>query len=257
MTTQAKRIFASANLAAADDAPLYMRIKKIIREAMDSGMLQKGDAMPGERDIATLLDVSRVTVRKAFSELVDDGILIQKRGSGTYVGGPLVKVEQPLSRLTSFTEDMKLRGLSTQSQWLSRQVEFATPEEALKLSLSPQEKVSRLKRLRFANDVPMAIEAATIPERFLNDPSVVSTSLYAVLGSQGYKPVRALQRLHAVALEADEAKLLCVPTHSPALLIERISFLSDGRPVEFTLSHYRGDTYDFVAELSLAPEAAS
>jgi GntR family transcriptional regulator len=256
-TTPGQRVFAKANLAVADDAPLYMRIKRIINSAAASGDLRNGDAIPSERDVAELLNVSRVTVRKAFSELVREGVLNKKHGSGTYVGGPAVRVEQPLSRLTSFTEDMKLRGIATRAEILSQQSAMPTPEEALKLSLSPSERVSRWRRLRFANDVPIAIEYAVIPERFLPEVSAVGGSLYAALDAGGFRPVRALQRLHAVALDEAEAALLDVSTASPALLIERISYLADGRVVEFTTSHYRGDSYDFIAELTLAPETAS
>jgi GntR family transcriptional regulator len=255
--TPGQRVFTKAVLAAADDSPLYMRIKRIITEAAADGVLRVGDAIPSERDVAEMLKVSRVTVRKAFSELVREGVLNKKRGSGTYVGGPVIKVEQPLSRLTSFTEDMKLRGIVTRAEILSRQSAMPTPEEALKLSLSPSDRVTRWRRLRFANDVPIAIEHAVIPERFLPDPSAVAGSLYAALDAGGFRPVRALQRLHAVALDDEEASLLDVPTASPALFIERISYLADGRVVEFTTSQYRGDSYDFVAELTLASEAVS
>jgi GntR family transcriptional regulator len=252
--TPGKSIFAASKFAVADDAPLYMRVKRLVNDAMAAGTLRSGDAIPSERDVAELLSVSRVTVRKAFTELVTEGLLTQKRGSGTYVGGAPQRLEQPLSRLTSFSEDMKLRGLDTRAEWLSRATELATPEEALKLSLSPSDKVSRFKRLRFANDVPLALEDAAIPERFLPDAESVQASLYAALDARGFKPVRALQRLHAIALEAEEARLLGVEAGAPALFIERVSYLADGRVVEFTTSHYRGDLYDFVAELTLAAE---
>ena len=252
--TVGKRVFAASKLAVADDAPLYMRVKRLVNEAMSDGTLRSGDAIPSERDVAELLKVSRVTVRRAFTEMVNEGLLTQKRGSGTYVGGVPQRLEQPLSRLTSFSEDMKLRGLETRAEWLSRATELATPEEALKLSLSPSDKVSRFKRLRFANDVPLAIEEAVIPERFLPDANLVQASLYAALDARGFKPVRALQRLHAIGLEIHEAELLDVEPGAAALFIERVSYLADGRAVEFTTSHYRGDLYDFVAELSLATE---
>ncbi|MDE2384892.1 MAG: GntR family transcriptional regulator [Alphaproteobacteria bacterium] len=252
--TVGKRIFAATRLAKADDAPLYMRVKRLVNEAVDDGTLQAGDAIPSERDVADMLNVSRVTVRKAFTELVNEGLLTQRRGSGTYVGGVPQRLEQPLSRLTSFSEDMKLRGLETHAQWLSRATEFATPEEALKLSLSPSDRVSRFKRLRFANGTPMAIEEAVIPERFLPDVHAVQASLYAALDARGFKPVRALQRLHAIGLEGEEAAMLEVAPGAAALFIERVSYLPDGRAVEFTTSHYRGDLYDFVAELTLAAE---
>ena len=97
----------------------------------------------------------------------------------------------------------------------------------------------------------MAIEHAVVPARYLPDPTVVDGSLYAVLNARGYAPRRALQRLHAVLLSPEQAKLLNVLPASPALYIERRSFLDTGEPIEFTSSYYRGDAYDFVAELSI------
>jgi GntR family transcriptional regulator len=250
----AQRIFALSRFDTADEAPLYERLKRLVRDAVAAGDLKAGDAIPSERDIASMLDVSRVTVRKAFAELVADGLLVQRRGSGTYVNGPARRIEQPLSRLTSFSEDMRLRGLKTDADWLDRSCGLPTPEEALKLSISPSEQVSRFHRLRRADGVPMAIELAVIPHRFLPDPLSVGASLYAALETRGFRPARALQRLHATALQPQEAKLLDQPVGGPALFIERISYLADGRTVEFTRSHYRGDSYDFIAELTIAAE---
>jgi GntR family transcriptional regulator len=251
----ARRVFAAYRFEAKESAPLYLRLKMLVQDAITQGDLKPGDAVPSERDVATLLDISRVTVRKAFTELVDEGVLVQRRGSGTYVRERTGRIEQPLSRLTSFSEDMQLRGFKTEADWLDRSTGLPTPEEALKLSISPSEHVCRFHRLRRANGEPLAIELAVVPHRFLDDPSAVTYSLYDALGAKGFRPVRALQRLHATALKAQEAIWLDQPDGSPALFIERISFLPDGRIVEFTRSHYRGDSYDFVAELTLAQEA--
>lgn len=249
------KVFARSRFKSADPAPLYARLKKLVAEAVAGGELKEGDAIPAERDVAEMLEVSRVTVRRAFSELVAEGVLVQRRGSGTYVNGPARRIEQPLSRLTSFTQDMQLRGLKTDADWLERSTGLPTPEEAMKLSISPSDLVCRFARLRRADGIPMAIERAVIPARIIGDPLAVEGSLYAALDERGSRPVRALQRLHATALSPEAAKLLDLPDGSPALFIERISYLPDGHIVEFTRSHYRGDSYDFVAELSLAPEA--
>ena len=255
--SNAQPVFALRRFESAGNAPLYARVKKLVHEAVSAGELKEGDAIPGERDVAQMLDISRVTVRKAFAALVAEGLLVQRRGSGTYVANLPKRIEQPLSRLTSFTQDMELRGLRTDADWLDRSVGLPTPEEALKLSLSPGEYVSRFHRLRRADDLPMAIELAVIPHKFLPDPLSVGGSLYAALEARGVRPVRALQRLHATALNGEEARLLELPDGSPALFIERISYVPDGRIVEFTRSRYRGDSYDFVAELTIAPEASS
>ncbi len=246
--------FARDGLSGGAATPLYLRLQEEIKAALASGSLKPLSALPAEREIAAALNISRVTVRKALSGLVNEGLLEQRQGSGTFVSGRPPTVEQPLSRLTSFSEDMRQRGLATTSRWLDRGVSVTSTREAIHLALSPQDKVSRLRRLRFADGVPMAIERATIPQRYLADPEVVQTSLYAMLGELGFKPVRALQRLSAANLGREEAGLLEVPAGSAALSIERVSYLANGQPVEFTRSFYRGDIYDFVAELNLGQD---
>lgn len=245
------RIFDRARIADESPEPLYRKLKKLVTDAIAQGHLTNDDAIPAERDLARMLGISRVTVRKAFADLVAEGVLVQRQGSGTFVAPRSQRIEQPLSRLTSFTEDMRLRGIRTDADWLDRSIALPTPEEAIVLALSPGEKITRLHRLRRADDQPLAIERASIPHHFLPDPDFAGTSLYAALEERGHRPVRALQRLHAVALTAREGELLGLAEGSPALFIQRVSYLADGRIVEFTRSHYRGDLYDFVAELHL------
>ncbi len=105
--------------------------------------------------------------------------------------------------------------------------------------------------LRISGDTPLAIERAAISAAILPDPEAIGTSLYAHLDKSGNRPVRAIQRIRAVSLEEDDAALLEVSAGVASLHIERTSYLASGRVVEFTRSIYRGDTYDFVAELRL------
>lgn len=231
--------------------PLYLQLQQTIEEAVRNGTLKPDAALPGERDLAKQLGISRVTVRKAITGLVKRGVLVQRWGSGTFVAHQM-RLEQPLSRLSSFTDDMSARGLSSTAVLLSRSIGPASPDELMALGLSPGDHVSRVNRLRLADGVPLAIEHAVVPSRFLPDPSAVKQSLYAVLHDQGYLPSRALQRLHAVLLTEEQAALLQVPALSPALYIERRSFTHGGDIVEFTSSYYRGDAYDFVAELTIS-----
>lgn len=252
--TRVAAMFGAAPLSPDDPAPLYLRLQERIKSAIEGGTLKPLDALPGERDIAEAFHVSRVTVRKALAALVETGLLRQRQGSGTFVASPPQRVEQALSRLTSFSEDMRLRGLAPTARWLARETSLASPREAMRLSLSPSDRVSRLRRLRLAGGTPMAIELATIPTRYLPDPEEVSHSLYAVLEARGVRPMRALQRLSAANLSAGDAALLDVAPGAAALAIDRLAFLCDGTPVEFTQSWYRGDAYDFVAELTLRRE---
>lgn len=225
----------------------WMRVRTLIERAIASGELPPGSALPSERDFSQQLALSRVTVRKAIASLVADDVLIQRQGAGTFVAGRIVK---SFSRLTSFSDDLRARGMNPRSVFLSRGSGEVTPQEAMALSLSPGMRVARLHRLRYAGDQPLAIERTAVPLNLLPDPDLVANSLYETLDSLGLRPQRALQRLRAVNFDADQARQLDVAVGAAGLLIERRSFLEDGRVVEFTCSWYRGDMYDFVAELT-------
>src|SRR5689334_4400602 len=229
--------------------PLYQQLQRALRHAIETRVLGPDDALPPERDLATDFSVSRITVRKAIDGLVGEGLLVRRQGSGTFVRA---RVEKNFSKLTSFSEDMRARGLNPRSIWLRRSAGTVTPEEALTLRASPGTPVYRFHRIRFANEAPMALEYATILASCLPSLDAVESSLYVALERAGNRPVRALQRLRAVLFTAEQAQLLEAQEKDAGLLVERLGFLKDGRAAEFTQSYYRGDIYDFVAELSIA-----
>ena len=227
--------------------PLYRRLQDALRRAIENSVLGPQDALPPERDLASDFAVSRITVRKALDGLVAEGLLIRKQGAGTFVSG---RVEKQFAKLTSFSEDMAARGRTPRSEWLLRASGTVTPEESLILGLSPGAPVYRFNRIRFADDMPMAIEYSKIPGFGLASADAVEDSLYSALQAQGNRPTRALQRLRAVLIDPERARLLGVEPGAAVLYIERRGFLDDGRVVEATESWYRGDAYDFVAELN-------
>jgi GntR family transcriptional regulator len=229
--------------------PLYQQLQRALRQAIESHVLGPDDALPPERDLAVDFSVSRITVRKAIEGLVGEGMLVRRQGSGTFV---CARVEKNFSKLTSFSEDMRARGRNPRSVWLRKAAGTVTPEESLTLRSSPGTPVYRFHRIRFADDAPMALEYATILASCLPSLEAVESSLYAALEQAGNRPVRALQRLRAVLFTAEQAELLQAKEKGPGLLVERLGFLQDGSAAEFTQSFYRGDIYDFVAELSLA-----
>jgi GntR family transcriptional regulator len=244
-------MFAADPVVLPQGGPLYLQLKRWIEDAIGRGAIKPGDALPSERDLALKVDVSRVTVRKAVQQLVRDGVLVQRHGSGTFVAQPARRVEQSLSQLTSFTEDMARRGMNTRAVWLDRGLYTPSPEETVVLGLSAGDRVARIARLRLSNEVPMAIERAALSARVLPDPEAIASSLYAHLEKSHNRPVRALQRIRATSLNEEDAGLLEVAPGVAGLSIERTSYLASGRVIEFTRSIYRGDAYDFVAELRL------
>ncbi|MET0225739.1 MAG: GntR family transcriptional regulator [Dokdonella sp.] len=234
-------------MSAASLRPLaYLDLRATLQRQIESGALTPGLALPGERELAQQHAVSRVTVRKAIEGLVADGLLVQRQGSGTFVGARIVR---PFSHLTSFSDELRARGLAPRSETLASESGAATPDESMALNLAPGARVVRLRRLRYAGDEPLALERSSVPAFALASARSVRDSLYAALDKRGMRPQRALQRLRAVAFDAEAARLLHVKSGSAGLLIERRGFLANGRAVELTYSHYRGDAYDFVAEL--------
>ena len=231
-------------------APLYQQLQRALRGAINKQVLASDEALPPERDLAEEFQISRITVRKALDGLVTEGLLSRRQGAGTFV---TARVEKSFSKLSSFSEDMLSRGRTPHSDWLSRSVGAVTPAESMTLGLSPGTPVYRFNRIRYADGSPMALEYSTVPGFCLPSVDAVENSLYDALEKHGARPTRALQRLRAVLFMAEQAELLGVADKAAGLLIERRGFLKDGRPVEFTQSYYRGDAYDFVAELNWLP----
>lgn len=244
-------IFAPALWFREGRGPRYAQLYRHIVSAIQSGQLPPDAQLPPERDLAEIAEVSRVTVRKAVAQLVDEGLVDQRRGAGSFVRGQGPKLEQSLSSLISFTENMLARGRLSSSEVLSRGLFPPTPDESMTLGLGTSDRVSRLERLRSADGVPMAVEMSSLPEDILPDPEAVGTSLYQYLRGQGRAPTRAIQRVGAINLAAREAQLLAMPLGAAVLRIDRTAYLPTGRPIEFTTGIYRSDLYDFIAELRL------
>lgn len=228
-------------------ALLYMQLQDAVRIAIHSGAFPHGFTLPPEREISERLAISRITVRKAISNLVDEGLLVRRQGSGTFVAG---RIDKQFGKLSSFSEDMAAKGRTVTSQWLAREKANITTNEALAFGLSLDALVYRFRRVRCADGEPLAIELTTVPEFALPNEGAVVASLYDALTAQGQRPARALQRLRAVTFDQKQATLLGVEVGSPALYIQRRGYNAGGQMVEFTKSWYRGDAYDFVSEIN-------
>lgn len=214
--------------------------------------LTVGNAIPAERQLGLDLGVSRLTVRAAIDELVREGYLVRRRGSGTFVAEP--KVAKGID-ITSFSDDMRARGLTPGSRTLDLRVELAGARLGRILHVSPSEEIVAVKRLRFADDEPMAIEllhtrASLVPG--LSAADLEQNSFYDLLADRyGITIVGGTQTVEPTVTNEEESRVLGVPLHSPALLFERVTRASTGDVVEFTNSTYRGDRYRIVTEISM------
>ena len=229
-----------------DNSPLYMQVARKLVADVREGRYQVDQALPSERLLSEQLDVSRVTARKAIDQLVGQGLVVRRRGSGNYIAP---RIEQPLSSLSSFSEQLLQRGYRPSSQWLKRSIVAAAAAEQLSLGLAPHARVARLERLRLADDVVMAYEVSVIPATVLPRPESVGGSLYEHLAQSGHLPVRALQHIRAMNAPALLASQLGIPENRAVLFITRIGYLESGQAVELTHSYCRSDHYDFVAEM--------
>ena len=232
--------------------PRYLQLRRRIEEAIDEGLLPPESPLPPERELAALTGLSRVTVRKATQAMVEDGLITQRQGSGSFVAPKTRRVEQSLSRLTSFTEDMARRGYESVSNWLERGVFLPSPEEVVALALGADASVSRLARLRIASGQPMAIERASLPVDILPNPTEVTGSLYEVLERDGKRPVRAIQKISAINLGDEDADLLRVEPGMAGLRIAHMAQEVHANDLPAGEYVWRGDSYDFVAELRLS-----
>src|SRR5262249_30515084 len=153
-------------------------------EAIHAGQWEAEKALPSERLLSEKLGVSRVTARKALDVLVEQRLINRRQGSGTFI---LPRLEQPLTRLTSFTELVKTTGVEPSTVWLERKISLPSNDEVLKLAITPTTPVARLQRLRLADGTVMAIETSALPAAYLPNPLSVGHSLYAFLEGVGHR----------------------------------------------------------------------
>jgi GntR family transcriptional regulator len=209
-----------------------------------------GTAIPSERQLSVDLGVSRLTLRAALDDLAREGYLVRRRGSGTYVQQR--KISQQLT-MTSFSEDMRRRGMVPGSKTLSLTRQLAGARLGRFLNVSPGEEIVVVKRLRLADGVSMAIETLHIPSSVVPGvkPPDLEGSFYELLRARyGVEIATATQTIEPTVTNEEESAALGVPLHSPAFLFERTSRDADERTLEFVHSIYRGDRYQIVSELT-------
>lgn len=231
-----------------EGTPLYMQLARSLRDHISGGGIDPGSALPSERDLSEMAGLSRVTVRKGIKQLIDEGVLIRKQGSGTFVAR---RIEAPGTKLSSFSDDTRSRGEDPGVVWIYKSYALPTEEEATALGVPTSTRVARLGRVRLAGGEPLAIEHAVIPAMFMPDIDGLGDSLYEALDVHGYRPTSGTQRVRASLATPTEAGILCVQQNSEVLRIERRTRIPDGSIVEFTRSVYRGDRYEFVTELDV------
>jgi GntR family transcriptional regulator len=224
-----------------------VKIHEKVREQIEKFIAEKalgpGSKLPNETEFASGLNVSRSTVRNALRTLEQEGKIERTPGRGTIVRR--ARLGQLIGKLTGFTEDMKLRGLKPTSRLI--QATRTTPSAPVKALLQlDSEPVWKLKRVRCAENEPIAVETCYISCSLLNEEEVATLktgSLYDLLERHGRVPMTSEQSIEAARASPDDAALLNIEAERPVLQFERLSFDADGDPLEFVVSTYRGDKY--------------
>jgi GntR family transcriptional regulator len=214
--------------------PLYVQIERLLQARIEAGAWRPGEQIPTEAELCELYQVSRITVRRAIAELVQRDYLARYPGRGTFVAGP--RIEQRISRLTGFTQDMEARGKQPGARVLQFEV-VEMPPLPWAFHLSGTGQAILLKRLRLADGEPLAVEKAYLFYdlcRAIQNENIHNRSLYELLRKKcGLVPTRAVQQWSAVACPKEEAALLGVARGAPALHIYRTTFDQDDRPFEW------------------------
>ena len=226
--------------------PAYQRIQSIILQKIESGGLRPGDAVPSERELAKIHQVSLMTARHALASMEREGVVERRRGIGTFVSAPRIH----FNRLMSYTEQMASRNLIASSQVLFARILDDEQEAAARLSLPPKTRIIKLERLRHAAGEPFALETCHLPEAqfpgFLQAP-LGSESLFAIL-KQTYKMELgyADEEVDATAADARTAELLEVPRREPLLRIRQVIYSKKGTVILYVLGLYRSDRHNLV-----------
>ncbi len=228
--------------------PLYEQIKDYLLTGIQNGVFQPGDRIPSERDLSEQFKVSRLTVNKAVKELERVGVVYAQVGKGTFISS--VVYQQQLNYLTGFTDEMRSRGYSSSSKVLSAQTVAAPDDIALILNVMPGARLLQLRRVRMADDQPVAIETANLVGNRCSDllekHDFSIESLYQVLREEyGIILTYAEQSIEARMPTREELTILALKPTNPILSMTRVVFTEDKRPIEYVQSAYRGDRYKF------------
>lgn len=237
-----------------DILPLYEQVKMHILSLIENGELNPGDKLASEKDLENKFNVSRVTVRRALQELVHEERIVRVPGKGSFVLQPKI---EPLTALTSFSENMRARGYVPSYEQTNISIERAQLKVANFFQLAEDSKVMQINRLMLADGLPMAIQNAYLPYSiYLQKPSFFTPevlnniSLYRVLELElGIKLYRAEEWVDSSKAHEDEASKLKISPGDPLLIIERLTYSSENQPVEYVKLIFPANRYRYKVEL--------
>lgn len=240
--------------------PFYAQVKEAICSLIEERSWSPGDQLPGELELCEVFDVSRTVIRQALRELEYEGLILREKGKGTFVAEPKI-AESLVQRLTGFYEDMQGRGFTPVTQILKQDVVAASSRVASRLGVERGTSVIQIDRLRFVQGEPIVLVTTYLPFELCSavlEQDLSHQSLYAFLENQcGLVIARGYRTIEAVPADEYQAQLLQVPVGAPLVLLDSVSHLDDGTPLEYYRAFHRGDRSRFEVELLRVHEQRS
>jgi len=228
------------------NTPVYIQIHNAMRERISSEKWETGEKIPSERKLAIEFEVSRMTVRQAINTLVAEGILERRIGAGTFVTPE--KVREKMSGVSSFTETVERAGKTPSSKLISYYVKPASVSESEKLNINLNEDVLIMGRIRYADDLPICYEEASIPNKFVEDlgKEEITSHLYRTLEQRnGIRVGYAEQTISATWASESISEMLNVKRGSSVLQLRQTTFSKEDIPFEYVRAQYVGERHEF------------
>jgi GntR family transcriptional regulator len=235
-----------------DALPLYAQVESSLAARISDGTFPPGSRLPNEEDLIIRYAVSRTTIRQTIQNLIRRGLVEIRRGKGTFILQP--KITQELTELSGFVEDMQALGRHASARLLDKQIVPASESVARKLALAPGTPVVRIQRVRLADNAPLSFDETHLPreigEKILEN-DLETEPIFSLLEQKYNTPlVEAEYCLEAVAADTTVARALGIGVGSPIFLIERTSYTTGHRPIDYEKLYYRGDQIRFVTRLA-------
>lgn len=227
--------------------PLYYQLKQILLKQINQGQLKPGDAIMTEMELCEKFQVSRITVRAAIQEMVQEGYLERRQGVGTFVARP--KLRRGINNLRSFSEEVTASGRKPGSKLLELRFESAVGQIAEALHIEEGTKIWVVERLRTVDGEPVAYSTSHLnlpPGVFLYPEELEKeVSLWALLTQKGMIIKETEDTVQAIAANSRQAKMLNIHQGDPILLVEGITFDQEGSPIEYSYQYNRADRFKY------------
>ncbi len=225
-------------------SPLYRQLMQRLKNDIATGLYPIHGRIPSEQELCDTYQVSRVTVRKALSDLTRDGLLIRHQGKGTFVAVP--RIQRDLKQITSFHTACRIMGCTPQTKLIHAQWHHATPDDVESLHIAPGDMVLEICRLRFADNLPVMLETNRFSSAFSYlDKEDLTQSLYDLLLRNGTEPQKAVHDIALTYATQNHAKLLDVEPEAALLLLRECVYDQNGSAIHTSSQLIRGDRFTF------------